>query len=485
MDYYNPTPEQSYAYQDPGFGYTQTTIYQDKPKRNMLPILLLVALGVLLLGVLLFLLLGGGGKSNNNNTNTGIDPNRKVELIWWGVFMSPDVVQPLIDEYQALNPNVTILYANRWPDGDFVTAGDSYRSELNRVLTGEDPVEIPDIYMIHNTWAGDYEKYSRPSSVHSFSTFESTFHPAVVEDFAHNKQAVYGVPLGMDTLAILYNKDMLEQTTIATPPTRWTPEFVDLVKKLTIKNGNTVERSGFAAGTGDNVSFSAEILYLLLAQNGVSMLNANNQASFSTDSDTLGALTFYKEFASNNVGGWNSNFKNDAAAFLEKDVAMIVATSWRYRSILEYNEQYDIGLDIGVSQIPQLDGQDQPLINWADYWANMVALNRPNGDVAWNFLKWISEPEQLRKLHANEKERNTYFGMLYPRKDMITELQDDPYLTIFNESLPYAKTWYQVKGSEVRKLFKELINGSGTAQGDIASIENDVQLLLNNKGVLE
>jgi ABC-type glycerol-3-phosphate transport system substrate-binding protein len=213
------------------------------------------------------------------------------------------------------------------------------------------------------------------------------------------------------------------------------------------------------------------------------MINDQGQAIFAADDDSVDALEFYKSLEGNS-GTWDEDFKNDAASFLERKAAMITATSWRYRDILFYNDAYDLNLDIGVSQIPQLQGQDQPIINWADYWGNMVALNRPNSSAAWTFLKWVTEPEQLEKLNENISNESDYFGMLYPRKDMNQLLQNDEYLKVFNESLPYAQTWYMIKGIEVKNLFKDLLNSSSTSQSQLVGTQSNVDILLESQGQL-
>ncbi len=472
---------QSYSYNNPGFNTYTTQPSQNQPSaraKTRLPIIILIVTGLVLLAILLALLLNNTGSQNNNNTS-----NQKVVLQWWGVFLDEDVVQPLIDEYQAQNDNVTIEYANQWiAEGNFEDQEEDYRSRLNTLLRSGESEKIPDIFMVHNTWTGDYEKYSRQSTTYSYTDFNNVFYPAIVEDFAKN-QTVYGVPLWMDTLSIIYNKDLLENEAVTAPPKTW-PEFKDLAVDLTTRSNNSITQAGFAAGTTNNVSFSTQMLYLLFAQNGVQFTDSSNKVIFANDSDSVDALNFYKSFATSS-GSWNTSLENDAASFLDKKAAMIIGTSWRYRDLLYFNDTYDIGIDMAIAQIPQLQGQSESLINWADYWGNMVALSRPTANTteAWKFLRWLTQPEQLKKLSDNEKNSNKYFGILYPRKDMATELQSDQYLKTFNESLPFAKTWYQVKGIEVRNRMKEAIDG-GASQGTLTSAQDDVQQLINSKGNL-
>ena len=223
--------------------YTPEPVAPDATPRRKIPVTLLIVVGVILFLLLLFLLFSNLLKTPTTNNNT---PTGKVTLQWWGVFLDPSVVKPLIDEYQAQNTNVTIQYANRFPEGQYDTAADIYKTELNRVLKAGDQVDIPDIFMVENTWAGDYENYVKASTTYDYDTFKSIFYPAAVTDFssAANK-AVYGVPLWMDDLAIIYNKDMLKEASVSEPPTDWV-SFQDLAKKLTKRTSGNITQAGFA-----------------------------------------------------------------------------------------------------------------------------------------------------------------------------------------------------------------------------------------------
>jgi len=412
-----------------------------------------------------------------------------IRLQWWGVFLSEDVVQPLIEEYQNANNGVEILYRDKWPGGESTVATKLYQEELERVLKNNDPtgggdesLAVPDIFMVQNTWAGKYEAYTRsaPSTVLTADTVKTAYYAAVAEDFAQG-DVVRGLPLWMDSLAVIYNKKILATAAASAPPTNWA-DFKNLALTLTKKSNSVITQAGFAAGTSTNVSFAPELLNLLLLQNGVDMLDGSGNPIFSIDSDSVTALDFYQSFAKS-TGTWNDDLKNDSLAFLEGDVAMIVAPSWRLYDILKFNDIYDLGLEIGVAPIPQLSGQVSTY-NWATYWGAMVALNRPNGDAAWKFVNWLSQPEQLRKIRDNQTKENEFSGILYPRIDMQGDLASDTWLKVYNASLPSAQSWYMVDGVAVRDVMMQLIDSSG-GNSAVASAENSIQTIISSKGLLD
>jgi len=458
---------------------TTTTISNPASNRKRLTIILLVVIGVFIFLALMALIFN---KPSTNTTSSVSTNGQKVNLQFWGVYIDPAVMKPLLDDYHTQNPNVTIDYANKWPTGvAYNVAETQYRNNLNSLFRQGDSVKVPDIFMVNNTWVGDYDtnNYTAASTTYDFDTFKSTFYPVVVDDFAHDG-VVHGIPLWMDTLAILYNKDLLSEKNTQSPPTTW-KEFQDLAVKLTKKENGTIKQGGFAA-LGTNVSYGFPLFNLLLFQDGVEMLNTKGQPSFSTFSTATDALRFYQGFGNGNKVTWDSTLKTDAAAFLENKAAMIVATSYRYRDIKTTNEKFNLKVNIGISQIPQTSGQAQPVINWADYWGLMTSSIRPNSTVAWDFMKWLSQPDQLKKLSTSYASTNKTFGLLYPRKDMQQILQTDPDLSVFNASLPFARSWYMVKGIEVKGIFNTMLNTGTTDSTALAKAQNDVLAQMSNKG---
>ncbi len=461
----------------------------DTPKRSLPKIpqrYIIIVIALLIILVLLVVLLGTRRTGGTTPTTTGTDPNKTVILQWWGVYLSEDAVGPLLDEYNSINPNVTIQYADQWPIGSYDDAVANYRSELNRRIASTDVVETPDIFMVNNTWVKDYINYAQAatSNVTDYATFANTYYPVVASDFASSTtQKVFGVPLWLDTYAILYNKDQLNAASVSTIPTDWTT-FRNLARTLTQKTGSTLTRGGFAAGIASNVTYATAMFNLLMIQNGVEITDANGLPIFGSQTESKSALDFYKDFATSANYTWRSSAKNDAVAFLEGDLSMIFAPSYRYRDLKTTNEDLSLGLDIGVAQVPQLVGQSQPLINWADYWGNMVSSKRPNAAYAWDFLNWITQPEQLRKLNDNIKTDTAQFGILYPRKDMAADNLADTDLKIFAESLPFAQSWQMVKGIEVNAAFEELLDLNSPSANNITQTQNDITPLVNSAGTL-
>jgi multiple sugar transport system substrate-binding protein len=420
---------------------------------------------LLLVVSLLFLT---GCKKDDTSTQNGDGNNDQVTLIWWNLFDSEENVKPLIDAFTSQNPNVVIQYRQQGITGGVT----SYRNLLDNALTDAESINDPDIFTLENTWVGKYQEYISPAPSNIIgSDYYNDFYPIVKEDFG--KVNSLGVPLYVDALAVIYNKDKLIEGGYTIPDNDWS-EFKNQAKSLTQRDtNNKIVSAGFAAASAENVQFNFDILSLLMLQNGADLNSPSVLSTFATNSDVEGAFNFYEEFSTPN-GSWNDEQKLDVAAFLEGKLAMFIAPSWRLNDILIYNEKYNLGLDIGIASVPQLSGTDN--ISWGTYWGQTVSKESPNTDVAWEFVKFIAEADQLRALDQKVKENGRMVGVFYPRLSMSSEISDDPYLRVYTQAMPFAKSWDMKDGYIIESEFNNYFKDQGS---DLNKIQSAINSTIN------
>lgn len=420
-----------------------------------------LSLGVLFLICTLFLT--GCKKADENNQQNG----EQVTLIWWNLFEGEENVKPLIDAFKTKYPNVVIQYKQQGVD-DGVS---SYKNLLDTTLNDQDTINDPDIFTIENTWVKKYAKNITPAPNDIISTdYLSDFYPIVKDDFIDT--TVNAVPLYVDTLAVIYNKDKLIEAGYSVPDNEWS-EFKTQAINLTKKDsGNKIISAGFAAANGTNVQFNFDIFSLLMLQNGVDLSNPDTFKSLENNSEFADSVDFYRELGTGL--SWDKDQKLDIAAFLEGRLAMFIAPSWRLNDVLIYNEEYNLNLDIGIAPLPQLAGMDATY--WATYWGQTVSKNSPNSKIAWEFVKFITEANQLKTLDSTVKENGRKVGIFYPRESMTGDISNDEYLKVYVQSIPFARSWdmydgYQVE-YEFNKFFSETNIDLKTFQTNISEIVN-------------
>jgi len=348
----------------------------------------------------------------SKDSDTVKTPSEPITLTYWSLFEPYEVYQPLIEEYQQQNPNVTIKFEQRNFD-NLYTYKDSHLATLQ---TGSNS---PDIVRIHVTWLPLFQNSlsPAPSSIISFDEYSADFYNTAVENTILNGK-IYAVPLMFDSLSLFYNKDIFAQKNL-NPPTTWS-DFLDTSVNLTVSNSGQISQSGAAFGSAENVAFFSDIIGLLLRQSNIQLPKDFKSPAFR---DTI---LFYTNFVKES-GVWNREQAYSPLAFSQGRTAMMFGTSWSLLDILQKTPN----LKVGVAPVPQVVSDSKLTeINYSTYWVESVASSSKNKEESWKFIKWLSQPEQLRKVYSKASDTRT-FGEPYPRVSMQGELVSNPYLSPF------------------------------------------------------
>ncbi|MBU1119556.1 extracellular solute-binding protein [Patescibacteria group bacterium] len=383
----------------------------------------------------------------NCGGDKGEAPPEPITLQYWRVFDDSDVFEPFIAEYQQLHPHITIEYKKL-----------TFTEYEQKVTDGLASSKGPDMWSIHNTWLPKHESKldPLPEDLLSLPAYSDTYVDVVTSDFVADNR-IYGFPLSMDTLALYYNKDMLNSAFIVEPPANWT-ELIDAVEKITqIDSVADVEVSGAALGTASNINRAPDILSLLMLQNGTEMIdpeqgiatfNRSKETSTGTYFPGLDALTFYTDFANPRkpVYTWTPTMPHSVDAFIEEKTAMMFSYSYQDEIIKSKAPK----MNVGVAPMPQI--ADTPKeVNYANYWGEVVSKSSEHKAEAWDFLMFLAKKEQNQKfVEATNRPA--------ARKDIIKEQVEDPFLRVFAEQTLTAKSWYQPEAAKVEAIFNNMID---------------------------
>ncbi|MFC1710491.1 ABC transporter substrate-binding protein, partial [Patescibacteria group bacterium] len=310
-----------------------------------------------------------------------------------------------------------------------------------------------------NTWVPmlGNELDNVPNSVMGTADFAQNYYPVITSDVASGTGLV-GVPMGYDALTLFVNEKMFKEEGISYP-TNWV-ELREAAKSLTKREEGQITRAGVAMGRTENVDHWQEIVGLMLIQNGVNLSNPEGQ-------NTEDVIAYYTLFSRADKV-WDETLPQSTAAFAAGKVAMYFGRSWRAFNIEEQNPDLEFRT-IPLPQLPK-ESPDEPSISYATYWVEGVWTKSKNKDVAWDFIKFLSQKQTLEKFYKSASDARG-FGEAYPRVDMQQLLADHPIQGSIISLAPVAQSWYLADrtfdgdtgiNSQISKYFEDAINGINT-----------------------
>ena len=380
-------------------------------------------------------------------------------------------LQELLSDYKKENKHITINYEKK----SFA----DYETELINAFAAD---KGPDIWLIHNTWLLKHKDKIKelPNELFSLNDFRATFVEVVEKDLV-DENKIYALPLYVDTLALFYNKDILNSAGIPLPPDTWEELIADLDKLVQRNQWGGIEQAGAALGTAENVDHSTDILALLMLQNGTKMVNEDKKSATFDESIYIegkayqpgqDALRFYTDFSnpSKRAYTWNRQMSYSLDAFIEGKVAMMFNYSNQIPTIKD-RAPY---LNFGISSMPQIKGRNFD-IDYANYWAFTVSKKTRVSQEAWKFILYLNQKENAKKYLET-------VNRPVARRDLVNWQKDDLELGVFAKQSLSAQTWHKVESRAIEIIFANAIEsvvlGRANVTKAIQAAADQVTLLM-------
>ncbi|MEI6222321.1 MAG: extracellular solute-binding protein [bacterium] len=434
---------------------------------------------------------------------------KKCNITVWYPFGDTNtdaIYQSLAKQYsqQDKHQNITVTTINKQTFGQY----------SSQILEKRGSSEAPDIYLIRSDGFNKYEKEralplsSQPEPANS--TKKSALDPNVqqyieafppgfkydlveqaaqttptAQDSTKKDMKLYGAPLFYQGMALFINKkiftayNLANQDSPITIPTRDTvlswSEFGTLAIKLTqTKDGwlkapipgasevklnitpGSIFRFGTALGTSKNIPYAVDILTLYMQQSGIPIVSADRtKAAFDDDTTLDSSAAILNSFVGYSKL-WDTSYESSLKAFKDGKVAMIFARSYNVKEVLAIPE-----LDVDFIPIPQVSKKKEEWITDNYYWSLTVNSDTKYGDIAWDFIKFITAKDNLKKFSLTFQQPTT-------RLDLLQELQQDKeydrLFGVFNLQLPYAKGYFKGKQEPSDKVFSDAIESANTGK---------------------
>lgn len=372
---------------------------------------------------------------------TGILPGRptteerpdlvKGTLTVWGIFDSPDEYNDAKNAFNAKYQNVTVSFRNFNDLTDYEFA----LLEAFSVNRG------PDIFMIPN---GSTDKYVNkisplPKSMMSLLSLRTLFPEVVEANFVRNGE-IYGLPVSIDTLALIYNKDIFNQAAIITPPATWADvESLIPVLRKTDANGN-LQTAAIALGANSNINNAPNILELLLLQNDELKSNAPLR-------NGSGSLSYFTRFSnsSDSLYTWNSGMPYSTDAFIQGRVAMVIDYGRALKELKERNPR----MNIRASLVPGKNANKT--VSYTNMQGYGVSLRSQKPSLAWEFIT---------NMTTNPEVTESYFiktGYPPALNQTIQAHINDPEWSVFARQALVASSWNKIDVPAVDVILSEAI----------------------------
>ncbi|NJE86105.1 extracellular solute-binding protein [Thermococcus sp. CX2] len=361
-----------------------------------------------------------------------------------------EVFQSLAEEYMAMCPNVEIVFEQK--------------PNLEDALKAAIPAgQGPDLFIWAHDWIGKFAEAGLLEPMDDYIT------PEVVNQFAPMAQEAmqyddhyYAMPFAAETVAIIYNKDMVSEP----------PKTFDEMKAIMEKYYNP-DNDEYGIAYPVNAYFISAWAH---AFGGYYFDDDTKQPGLNQPETIEGFEFFFK-----NVWPYmapTADYNTQQSIFLEGRAPMMVNGPWSVASIK------DAGIDFGVVPIPPIiqDGKEywpKPYGGVKDIY---FAKGIKNKEAAWYFVKWFTTtPEVIKELSL----QLGYIPVL-PAVLNDPEVQADPVIYGFGQAVQHAylmpkspemgAVWGGVDGA-INEILQD------PANADIAAImEKYNQEILNNLG---
>jgi len=360
-----------------------------------------------------------------------------VEIQYWQYVYDTRVtaMDQLIQNFEKANPDITVKQVT-FPYADYPT----------KVIAAHSAGQGPDVLQFYYGWLDQFRKGGvlDPLDPAVFPTdkIESDFFP-IVSAIKRDGQ-YYGLPTAVRSLALFYNKDLLDAAGITTPPQTLDELAADAQKATVLDSAGNITSEGITLDpAGQDHQWWRDVL---IRQFGGVPYDDNGNVAYDDDAG-LKALTYYVDL-NKNKAGLVGFMDTGQAAFTAGKAAFTIDGTFRLGNFKPIT-----AFKWGVTELPANAAGERS--NFASYFANGIGAGLPDDRkaAAEKFLAYVTSPEAMKiwldvvgELPARRAAANT------------PENLADPIYAPFLKALDYAHTTTFVDETGQRQVAIDMVN---------------------------
>ncbi len=404
------------------------------------------------------------------NFRPGNSAGSSATLTIWGTD-SAQAMDDLISKYTGPGSGTSshITYVQIDPS--------QYQSKLLQALAAGTG---PDIFEVPNRDLPQWQSVLAPvpaALAQTFSqvTLQNDFPDVVSRDFVSNGQ-IYALPLSIDTLSTIYNKDLFNAAGIATLPATWEDLQTDLPKLRQMNaQGQIVQAAVALGGSETSIADAPDIVFLLMMQNGAQMTSADNSTvtfdggNGGASNAGLNAFNYYLQF-SNSANAdytWNDGMGDAIDSFAQGKAAIIFG----YSSALATIKAKSPFLNVGVAPMLQPAGAAVP-VNYAKY--NGLGVSKASANIlaAWQLIINLTTSPTDENIYLTDT------GAPPALRSVIAADMTDPTMSVFAGQALTARSWYEAKSEQYDALMntaiQQVLNGAADSTAALQQAQSSM-----------
>jgi multiple sugar transport system substrate-binding protein len=380
-----------------------------------------------------------------------------VEIVhYFNVQGQTDALNQLQKDFEAANPDVKIHFTYV-PFSELVSR--TLQMAAVRKPPGISAIDNPDVLRVAK--AGILKDIS--ADVAKMPVWNDLYPgpKAAVTDGS----AVYGVPIGSNSLALYYNKKMLTDAGVSAPPQTW-DQLTETASKTT---KSPVYGIAFSAVNTEEATWQWEPF---LWSNGGSLKDLsskNAQAALQLWVDWVS-----KGYASKDVVNWNQG--DVPNQFISGRAATMVMGPWQLANVKKS------GVDFGIVTIPVPKEGEKPVVPLGgEVWCALKGDPKVE-QAAVKFIQFTQEPDRLRKIC------DTFNYISSIRSVAKQQGEANPELKPFVDQMDTARARSQDGGAKypaislaARTAIQRALTGQGSVEEALKDAAAKIKTILESK----
>ncbi|MFH1311660.1 MAG: extracellular solute-binding protein [Candidatus Eisenbacteria bacterium] len=255
----------------------------------------------------------------------------EAEVVFWQ-FQRPDIMEALIDEFEAENPSISVRVETL-----------TWQSGYEKIVMAFSSGHLPDLLEVGSTWLPKFEDQGAVEDVTAFT--EDLYPELMMWDLATFEGRRFGIPWLVGSRALFYNRGLFAEAGISPddPPVTWS-ELSSAAERI---HGLRDDVYGFGMNAGERYVLYKKFMPFAWGNGGRILSDDLSVCTLDSD-ENIEALEFYMSLKSHSVLERQDMIDE---MFKQGRIGMMISGGWNLKRIPEDAP----GLDFAVAFVPKPD----------------------------------------------------------------------------------------------------------------------------------